>query len=127
MKEPENLLHLWHGTQRTRRGEERGHGRVGLLLIEEHEVVLCGRTTETQPPPSFLLREALTSDYCITPFRRSDVYGDAFETLERCFDGRRFNLPPILEFSETLRSVARSLFIHCLVHARYNKDLLVCA
>lgn len=60
MKEPENLLHLWHGTQRTRKGKERGHGRVGLLLIEEHEVALCGLARETLPslcPPSFL-REA---------------------------------------------------------------------
>lgn len=32
----------WYAGQREeKRREERGHGRVGLLLIEEHEVALC--------------------------------------------------------------------------------------
>lgn len=54
----ENLFHLWHGTrwrmkkereEEPKRGKERrrGHGRIGLLLIEEHEVALCGCTGET--------------------------------------------------------------------------------
>lgn len=66
-KEGENLLHLWHGEPRTRGVEERGHGRVGLLLIEEHEVALCGLARETLPPPLlsfFVVRHG--PNYCIT-------------------------------------------------------------
>lgn len=72
----------------------RGHGRVGLLLIEEHEVALCDAAAREKlylgysPPPSpiavrgpWLLCNLLSSSNEFSLFRKADSRDRASPTL----------------------------------------------